>query len=70
MAKELHCRYEGCGHVEVRKGGMLPLVCPGCGLTAKWSSEAVTENTVVPRPSYKLTLNDRRFLRGLKIDPE
>lgn len=38
----------------------LPAVCPHCHRVARWTST----------PPYHLTVQDRRFLRSLHIDPE
>lgn len=67
MARELFCRYENCGYSFVCTAGMLPLICKGCGRSAKWNTEPVAPRTGEPRVPYLINLNDRRFLRGLHI---
>lgn len=70
MARELFCRHEDCGFSVFVIAGMLPLVCKGCGRTGRWNTEPVVPRTRDPQRPFEVNHNDRRFLRGIKIDPE
>lgn len=53
----LWCRACDTGYASV---GETPTLCPECKEIPNWTTT----------PPYKLTVNDRRFLRMLRIDPE
>ena len=70
MARELFCRYEGCGFAFTSVAGMLPLVCPKCQKSAKWSTAPRADGSGEPSTPFVLSYNDRRMLHTLRIDPE
>lgn len=56
---------KNCGRrATVDLAGELPSVCLGCGMTGWWRADGE------PAVPYELTLNDKRFLRSLRITPE
>jgi hypothetical protein len=61
MAGILYCRHCQTGHASV---GAVPETCPHCLNSANWST------SLEPRVPYELTLNDRRFLKGIHVAPE
>ena len=71
MARELFCRYEGCGFSFTSVAGMLPLVCPKCQKSAKWSTAPrAEESSAEPSTPFVLSYMDKRLLHQIKIDPE
>ena len=44
--------------------GEIPAVCPSCSAETTWTTFAPPS---VPRVQWTLTLNDRRFLRSVRI---
>lgn len=62
MSRTVYCRR--CTTAYDSLAGMLPETCPACEAPALWSSEPV------PVVSYVLNINDRRFLRAIRIDAE
>lgn len=64
MARLLWCRNCAIGYASV--GGDVPTICPQCATTpARWTTMAPVSD--VPRIRWRLTYNDRRFLKALKI---
>jgi hypothetical protein len=57
----LYCRHCQTGHAAV---GVVPATCPQCQNPANWST------SLEPRVPYELTLNDKRFLKGIHVSPE
>lgn len=47
--------------------GEIPVKCPACDRVTRWTTSLPLDRPKVP---FALTLNDRRFLRSLRIDPE
>lgn len=67
MPKIVYCRYPDCGNQMDCIAGILSDKCPKCLRPALWST--------LPPPAsstraYTLTLNDKRFLKSLRIDPD
>lgn len=56
------CRLCGTGYASI---GEVPPVCPACEQETTWTT--VPSGYAAPKPDYKLTLNDMRFLRSMKI---
>lgn len=58
------CCFEGFRH----QGGQLPEVCPRCEQAVdEWLTY---EELPGPSTPYLVTVNDVKFLRSLRIDPE
>lgn len=57
MAVVLYCGWDNC-RVGYAVDGMIPVVCPACERETKW--------VVAP---FAISLNDRKFLKSIKIDP-
>lgn len=53
----LFCRACDTGY---GSAGETPTLCPKCGQVPNWTT----------LPPYKLTVNDQRFLRSIRIAPE
>ena len=69
MPHILHCRacLEGLRH----QGGDVPISCPRCGYTDPEGDGWLTRDELPePRVPYDVTVNDVKFLRSLRIDPE
>lgn len=75
MARLLYCRHQDCHEAYVSDAGKQPAICPACQRAASWT--AIPPHGIRPaahpddpkRP-YDLTLNDRRFLRSLRIETD
>lgn len=66
MAGELlFCRKCNVGYASV---GEIPLVCPSCELATSWSTTPPYARD--PKVPYKLTRDDRVFLRVQAIRPD
>lgn len=63
MALTLWCRWPDCrkGYASVEE---IPPICPACGREADWTTREQ------PRVAFKLTRDDVRFLRMLRIRPD
>jgi len=59
MGQVLFCRKCGNWYAVQR---VVPDVCPNCEQSAEWTTETL-------RP-WKLSENDRKFLRAIRIKPE
>lgn len=59
MAQVLFCRKCGNWYAVQLK---VPDICPNCEQSAEWSTEE-------PKP-YRLSENDRRFLKSIRVAPE
>lgn len=59
----LFCKLCGQRYASV---GELPAVCPICDRPTKWSTMAPHSSG----PPLPLTVDDRRWLRSVRIDPE
>ena len=72
MAETLWCRYPDCQIGYASVAGERPLVCPNCEQPARWTT---TEPAAPPMPKrgrdpakvYRLSTNDRRFLKAVRI---
>ena len=53
------CCWEDCRKPQMVSGD-LPAICPECHEMANWTTT----------PPYRLTRNDDRFLKSIRIDPE
>ena len=62
MGRPLWCMK--CAAKWEQVAGELPAICPGCQRATVWSVEEV------PAKRYALSMNDRRFLRSIKITPD
>jgi hypothetical protein len=73
MARTLYCRHPKCGDTVDIVAGQFPAICPHCHLDAMWSTtpgNSHKERRKNPRVPFDLTLNDKRFLRSLRIQTE
>jgi hypothetical protein len=73
MVRTVYCRWEGCGESDEATVGQEKDVCPACGKEARWSvlpGRTIKERRKNPRVPFELTLNDKRFLRSLRIQTE
>lgn len=73
MAKVLYCRYAECGGSVQIVAGTFPPTCPKCGKSSSWSTvpgNIIKARAKRPRVPFDLTVNDRRFLKSIKIDTE
>lgn len=62
MSRVLYCRL--CAKPYDSVAGDQPAYCPECKEEAAWTTEPV------PTVPYELNVNDRRFLRAIKIEAE
>lgn len=67
MARELHCRWEGCRATYTSVAGDLPGTCPGCSQPGRWTVVAPLEAAADAAWQESLNLNDRRLLTSLRI---
>lgn len=65
MARILYCRHDDCGKPHEVDAGYFPPICPACKRCAAWA----THPGVAPilAGGLVLTVNDRRFLKSLRI---
>lgn len=73
VARLLYCRYPDCAEPYVSEAGYVPSACPFCGKDARWTT--IPGNRIVPdyddpKPPYELWVNDKRFLKSLRILPD
>lgn len=61
MARLVYCKKCDVGYASV--GGDYPKFCPACEQPAFWTT------TVPRRKHFRLSENDRKFLRSLRIEP-
>ena len=57
-----------CGHEEPLLGTM-PDRCPSCQVPTRWLVAPAPERAAAV-PDEGLSLNDRRFLKSIRIDPD
>lgn len=62
----LYCKRPECGKGYASVGD-LPVHCPACGHETKWTTSPPYKP---PVKGWAPTVNDRRFLRSGRIDPE
>lgn len=62
MSRVLYCRL--CSEPYDSIAGLVPDYCPVCQQPGAWTTEPV------PTVPYALTVNDKRFLRAIKIEPD
>jgi hypothetical protein len=70
MPRELFCRYDDCRVSVVSCAGIIPVVCPGCHRSSRWSTTPRMSDHGEPMVPYEITVNDRRFLKSLRIASE
>lgn len=64
----VYCKHEDCRiGTPVRGRGDLPAVCPGCERRGEWTSDVPAKPSTKPAIPFDLTVNDRRFLKSLRI---
>lgn len=63
---ELFCKLCGEPYEAVNE---IPNVCPDCHKETSWSTTAPVRS-IPPKDPYKLTFNDREFLKKIPITPE
>lgn len=61
----LYCKKCSAGYASL---GEVPRVCPACEQETSWTTAMPMSSD--PRVPYEVSLNDRRFLRSLRISPE
>jgi hypothetical protein len=71
MAKSW-CRHEDCQQPQEGLLSKRPLFCPECGKHAAWATQPGVGLIPAPKPidGWKVSENDRKFLRSLRINPE
>lgn len=65
MPRELWCRHAGCGRTYVSDAGKIPELCPYCERVGAWATIPMIPDPVKP---YRLSENDRKLLRALRIE--
>lgn len=73
LGRTIYCRYGDCGEAYLSIAGYRPAVCPKCNRSAQWSTIApfvAIHPYPDPTKPYDINLNDARFLRSIKVDPE
>lgn len=66
MARVLFCRRCDAGYTST--AGDVPRVCPFCGHSAGWTTQALAPvSAIEPVKAYELTPLDRSFLTALRI---
>lgn len=61
----IYCKKCGIGYASL---GEIPATCPACDQETSWTTVPPSSDT--PTVAYKLTVNDRRFLRSYRIAAE
>lgn len=65
MARVIYCRF--CDEPTEVLASDFPLSCPACHRLAKWTTMAPVSH--VPSVAWTLNGNDKRLLKGMRIDP-
>jgi len=74
VARTLWCRDCGIGYASL--AGDVPIQCPRCEASpARWSTVAPAESSGTiypadPKRAYRLTDNDRRFLKSIRVSQD
>lgn len=70
MSKLLYCKYDDCRIGYASVAGDVPSMCPACSRPAHWSTMQPEARYQPPKDPWKISVNDKRFLKGLKIRAE
>lgn len=73
VARLLYCRHVDCREAYVSDAGKVPAICPACTRPSSWTTTppiVIVPIYADPTTVYTVSMNDARFLRSLRIDPE